>query len=603
MMRFFILALLLGVMSHGMAQVLMRTYYDQADSKIKEEFYVLSRKNPLLNGPYTSYYESGEIKSEGKFIQNRSSGIWKYYYQNGKVKMTGRVSNGKNVGVWSYYYPSGNLKMSGEIRNGEREGPWVIYDANGTKQSEGSFDHEKKVSDWQYYYSSGVLRADEFFDGDSAQYEEYYISGNIKMNGSKYKNKKAGHWRFYNEDGSLQAEGSYQGGKKTGPWKHYTSEGLLEAEGSYKNDEPNGLWLHYYINGQLASKGNLAEGKKDGPWKMYYNDGTLKGEGLYENGTGTYREYYKNGSLKLRGEIRRGTNEGKWEYFYENGDLEGDCVFHNGQGNYVGYYPTREVKMKGEIKDNIKIGIWELYEKNGQLAGYYKPYYEEGEPAFFLAEDIARQKALSATRRARPGSFKYKKKSNRYFHKNINEYQTLIVGYNPVAPLFDRFPISFEYYMEERLGYELLVQYIRSPFFKSFETVSGGNTFSDGGSVSIRQKFYHSETKLGLPYFGHELRYAYERHFTNLQGVKTKGATESRYEYALLVGMRYFKNRNDRGFTLDTFIGFGLGYRDYNQTYVPPDPTTDPFAEITSRPFSYSMRVGVNLGFAFKAQK
>ena len=38
-------------------QEVVRTYYDENDSVLKEEFYVLSKSNPILDGPYVSYFD------------------------------------------------------------------------------------------------------------------------------------------------------------------------------------------------------------------------------------------------------------------------------------------------------------------------------------------------------------------------------------------------------------------------------------------------------------------------------------------------------------------------------------------------------------------
>ena len=580
-----------------MSQVLVRAYYDDAETQLKEEFYIKSSSESVLDGPYISYYEDGGVKSKGAFAENVSTGIWTYFFTNGKPRMQGEVREGTNFGVWTYFYETGVKKMEGLIVDGKREGPWTLYFKNQSKQSEGQFVSDQKSGTWTRYFSSGGIKAKEVFIGSTSQYTEFYKSGEVKMSGSKGLDHKEGIWEFYYEDGALEAKGGFEHGKKTGSWKHFNTIGTLEAEGQYVNDQPDGLWLYYHIDGALVAEGKMAEGDRDGKWRMYYNDGTIKGEGEYFNGTGQYREYYKNKSLKIRGLVLKGKNDGKWEYFYESGELEGDCVFRNGEGSYVGYYTTGQVKMKGEIKDDLKVGIWEFYELDGEIAGYYKPHYEEGEAIFFLADDVQEQQVLSEQRRAKPGTFVYKKKREGYFSPKMNEFRAYIIGYNPVAPLLNSFPLSLEYYIEERLGYELLLQYLRDPFFKSTSSISEGGLLSEGFSVSVRQKFYHEETKFGVPYFGQELRYTYLTHDTNLAGSELNGAMESKYEYAMLVGIRYFKNRRENGFTVDVFAGFGVGYRDFNQTYVPANSSNDPFSGLNSNNFAYSIRLGFNLGF------
>ena len=86
----------------GNGQYLIKTYFDDENSKVKEEFYVRSKTNTVLDGSYKAYFEEGGLKSEGQFSNNVSTGTWKYHYKNGRLRMQGQVGNGKNVGQWEY---------------------------------------------------------------------------------------------------------------------------------------------------------------------------------------------------------------------------------------------------------------------------------------------------------------------------------------------------------------------------------------------------------------------------------------------------------------------------------------------------------------------
>ena len=587
----------------GNAQVLLKTHYDEEETKLKEEFYIRSRNNSVLDGPYKSYFEGGGLKSEGQFVNNKSTGIWKYYYTNGRLRMQGQIGNGKNIGQWDYYYENGSAKMSGILEAGKKDGLWIFYYKNNTIESEGTYDSGVKVGSWKYYHEAGVIKAMEEFAGDGSYYEELYETGSIKSDGKILNGEKVEEWTFYYEDGTVKAHGNFVKGKKTNSWQYFDSMGKIEAEGKYEGDLANGIWIYYHTDGSVASEGQLVDGAKDGAWQMFYNDGTIKGEANYNRGDGEYKEYYKNGEIKVKGMVKSGVNNGVWQYYYENGKLEGICDFVMGEGEYLGYYNDGTMKMKGMIKNDIRTGIWELYERTGDITGYYKPYYEDGEATFFIAEDVEEQKELSQVRRARVGSSKTIKKKSRYFKTRIHEYKAFIIGYNPIAPLFGSLPISFEYYMEERLGYELAAQYLRNPFFRSFSSVEEGATFSEGYALTFRQKFYHEEGPIGQPYFAHELKYTSLYHSTNIASEPIRGANEQKIEYGVIVGTRYFKNVTSNGFTVDGFIGFGIGYRDFNQTFIPADPTNDPFASLNSNNFAYSIRLGINLGYAFRIKR
>ncbi len=613
MMRILYTCILLFSFALGtQGQQIMRTYYEVEGEPLKEEFNINSKGE--LHGKYSSYYENGAVKNKGYFVNNVSIGDWSYYYESGELRMIGNVTEGKNNGLWEYYYESGGKKMEGHLVEGKRSGNWVIFSANGTKQSEGRYEDNLRVGIWKYYASSGGLKASEEIKDDFSIYTEYYISGEKKAIGKKFNDEKQGGWLFYYEDGSLQAKGVYKEGKKFGPWKYYAESGLTKAEGNYINDLTDGIWIHYFESGAVKSKGKLYKGQKDGEWSLFYENGTLKGEAIYELGNGDYKEYYKSGALKLKGKVANGRNQGNWKYYYESGYLEGECNFRNGVGEFIGYYApsTRKQikegvpgarKMKGLIKDDRKVGIWELYESNEDLAGYYKPYYEGENEGFWLANDKEEQKILSAEKRkVRIGSYRYSNSGNRYFKSKLNEYRAYIVNYNPIAVFYNIFPVALEYYMNERLGYELILQYIRNPFLKEFSSLEDGKTYTQGFSTAIRQKFYQRGTDFGVPYFAHELRYTYLQHATNIMGSSLIGAYESKYEYAILIGFRYFKNEQDNGFTIDVFLGTGAGYRDFNQTYQ-SNSIVDPFSNLNSNILSLSLRAGFHLGYTFKTRK
>ena len=82
-------------------------------------------------------------------------------------------------------------------------------------------------------------------------------------------------------------------------------------------------------------------------------------------------------------------------------------------------------------------------------------------------------------------------------------------------------------------------------------------------------------------------------------------AKETRFEYALFVGdrwMRLFGERyknNSLGFTIDTYVGFGFGYRLFERKY-PANPEYDMvFEDINDSKFVISPRIGINIGFVF----
>jgi len=68
------------------------------------------------------YYDNGELKFEGEYLNGERNGKGKEYYENGKLKFKGEYLNGKLNGKVKEYYYNGKLKFEGEYLNGERNG-------------------------------------------------------------------------------------------------------------------------------------------------------------------------------------------------------------------------------------------------------------------------------------------------------------------------------------------------------------------------------------------------------------------------------------------------------------------------------------------------
>jgi antitoxin component YwqK of YwqJK toxin-antitoxin module len=611
--RIFFIYFVFSIIGELCAQpVQVRTYHDPEKSVLKEIYYIDDSTTSRLTGPYKSYFISGNVEREGFYKDNLPDSIWVYYYENGNVKMKGMLKYGTSHGLWEYFFENGNLNMAGMIIDSKREGNWKYYYENGDIKSEGNYKNNVKHGIWNYFYEEGDIKAQAYYENGNGQYKEFYPSGKIKAEGLNVNGKSDSTWIFYFESGNTRARGDYANGKRIGPWIFYHNNKLKSAEGTYVDGEKNGKWVHYHENGEISSEGAIIAGQKEGYWRFFDEDGIFKAEGIFESDDGKYTEYYESGKIKAEGQILNGKNHGTWYYYYEDGTKEGKCVYEEGNGEYIGYYPDGTIKMKGKIKDGVNVGIWELYDGEGDLAGYYRPYYEENKPIYKLVEKTAPERGNYI----KP-EYKFKSYKSRYFDPVINEYKGVILATNPLAMIIGQLPFSVEYYIEERLGYELQVSILRDPFFKSASQVELNKVFNRGWNVALKQKFYHPEGRFGMFYFGHEVRLTSAKHYANaidsanyvdfggsFENIRLN-TSETRFEYALFVGDRWmqlfgerYKN-NSVGFTIDAFVGFGFGYRLYKENYPTTPEYEKLFENVNTSKFVISPRLGVNFGFVF----
>lgn len=600
-----------------MAQQEIKLYYDSEKTVPKEQFTVSPSDPTILEGAYTAFFANGAVRIKGHYTQNAASGFWEYFYENGYPKMRGELKNNINHGFWEYFYENGNPQMKGAVYDSIRQGAWVFFFEDGSTKSAGDFVDGKKSGKWQYYYESGPLKSEEIYAGDTVQYIEYYASGDIKLEGTKVNDINTDLWVSYYENGVVRSEGRYKEGMRNGPWKFYHENGKLSSVGDFLDGSSIGKWTYYYENGNVSAEGAEKEGVKEGYWKLYHSDGDFKGEALFNEGEGTYREFYEEGSLKVKGHIKNGLNQGKWEYYYEDGTLEGEAIFVNGKGAYTGYYKNGGLKMKGTVEHGERKGIWELYKPDETLAGYYESIYEDNKPVFRALRDAekAGEKTVKEGVSLNP-EYLFRTKKLRYHNPRVNELQAIIVGINPLGLLMHRLPVSIEYYMQERLGYELEIGLERNPFFYSGKSLEPGTAYQRGGFVGFKQKFYHPDTRSGILYFGHRLGFDYLYHMANIEDNSLTEpeprivAREQKLTYMLLVGTRLMKDadiintrltkeKNTHSLTFDLSIGLGVGYRFFHKTYDHDATFDDMLKDVSQTKVLFPVYLGATIGYVF----
>lgn len=581
-------------------------YYDSEKKQI-QEILTIRPSDSLPDGPYFSYFQSGNPKINGLYKNGKADSLWTYFYENGQKKSEGNYKRSIQSGTWRHYYESGSLKAKGAIAKGDRTGYWINYFENGTEKSSGSYFQNDKEGLWNYFFEDGEPKAQAYYESGNGVYKQFYPSGAIRMQGFNKQEKSDGKWTYYYEGGDTLAIGSFIQGVRNGEWKYFHQNGILSAEGKYDNGKRTGVWKYYFENGKKSSEGKLVNDKRDGQWSLYYETGEVKASSNFNQGDGLFTEYYPSGAQKAKGIIKNEEREGKWIYFNENGVMDGEAEFKKGIGHFTGYYENQTIKMQGTLDNDKRIGEWKLYSTEGELSGVYRPIYQEDKPFFRITETIENPTSADKVPSEKP-EYIYKDKKSRFFQKTVNEYQGFILATNPLWILFDEMPFSIEYYYQERLGYELQIIYLRNPFLKLVNDFNLNEPYSQGLNLRFRQKFYNSESKVGMWYFGHEINVSSISYKAKVQDQtalpferKTIESNETLMAYGLFVGFRWMRNGQKPGLTVDSFLGIDIGLRNWEKLY---DETNDSFDDVF-RTFNQSnlylpITFGVNIGGALK---
>ena len=64
----------------------------------------------IREGYFASYYQNGNISSEGIYEDGFEEGDWKDYHENGVLAAEGRYLKGKEIGKWRFYNDKGELE-------------------------------------------------------------------------------------------------------------------------------------------------------------------------------------------------------------------------------------------------------------------------------------------------------------------------------------------------------------------------------------------------------------------------------------------------------------------------------------------------------------
>jgi antitoxin component YwqK of YwqJK toxin-antitoxin module len=191
-------------------------------------------------------------------------GVWKAYDVNGQLKFEGRFVDNLPVGTFKFYYPDGKLKAVSEMLDGGKRSMSKVYHPNGKLMATGNYLNKQKDSTWLYYsdFDGVLLSAEYYVNGllDSVVYN-YYPGGALAEDIPYEQGVKHGPWRQYFTDGKIKLKATYVDGKLEGLMLVYHTNGVHQISGMYKNNLKDGLWIYYDEKGRITSKEIFREGR------------------------------------------------------------------------------------------------------------------------------------------------------------------------------------------------------------------------------------------------------------------------------------------------------------------------------------------------------
>jgi len=195
--------------------------------------------NGLRQGIWKEYYATGELKSEGNYIDSKEEGAWKFYFQNQKIEVEGRYKNGKKEGTWYWYYPNGTLLQEENRNQGKLDGEFLEYDESGNIRVKGEYVEGTEEGEW------------------------FYVQGNALEKGVYNDGLRTGLWiTQWRETGKLISEIEYDQNLFNGKYILYYDDGKMRISGKYSAGEPIGIWYLFDENGELILTTVYVDGRE-----------------------------------------------------------------------------------------------------------------------------------------------------------------------------------------------------------------------------------------------------------------------------------------------------------------------------------------------------
>ena len=90
------------------------------DTEIREGITYVKGETKAFTGIIKSYYENGNLESEGNFKDGKLNGLSKLFYENGNLKSEANFKDDKLEGLLKLYYENGYLIAQYYYKDGKK---------------------------------------------------------------------------------------------------------------------------------------------------------------------------------------------------------------------------------------------------------------------------------------------------------------------------------------------------------------------------------------------------------------------------------------------------------------------------------------------------
>lgn len=211
------------------------------------------------------------------------------------------------------FYENGQKRCQGNFLEGKKDGKWIYWHKNGTKEMEEEYVKGKPHGKWTYWDKEGDKRGEGEFSYGTGTWNQWYKNGNKERTEVFHKGNRHGRWLYWYENGKIRYQSQYNFDKPYGRWKGWTESGTEIFDIQYKDGTPHGKWTYWNEKGIKQKVSEYKYGKPDGKitiWDLQgrkkveveHRDGKFHGKRIWWNEKGeiTRNEIWKNGQLEKK---------------------------------------------------------------------------------------------------------------------------------------------------------------------------------------------------------------------------------------------------------------------------------------------------------------
>lgn len=267
------------------------------------------------NGKDTLNLIDAQGKKQGKWIVRGKDKPGTCYQPEAKVE-EGKYADNRKTGIWIEYYCNSNMKNKLTFVNGRPDGYAIMYHENGKISEEGNWKANRWVGNYKLYYDNGQVQHEFAFNASG---------------------KRDGPQKYYHDNGQVAIEGTFANGKESGLIKEYYENGDIKAEKNFADGNVDVASIkEFEPKKPIVKKSDVPA--ENAP-KVVVTKDEKPNEAVASKGpivlNGQHTLYNKNKQVTKDGVFRDNRlMDGKAFIYDENGILQRISVYKNGQ--YVG---------------------------------------------------------------------------------------------------------------------------------------------------------------------------------------------------------------------------------------------------------------------------